>query len=67
MDPIFNMSNCIIFAIIVVIVWPAIKIFFRILFGIVDGCFGCLVGLLKIIVVIILFIIFYNHFLKGCI
>ena len=50
------------FAIIVVIVWPAIKIFFRILFGIVDGCFGCLVGLLKIIVVIILFIFFISAF-----
>ena len=62
-----NIRAYIIFAIIVVIVWPAIKIFFRILFGIVDGCFGCLVGLLKIIVVIILFIFFIIIFLKGCI
>ena len=54
------------FAIIVVIVWPAIKIFFRILFGIVDGCLGCLVGLLKIIVVIILFFILIASCCTGC-
>lgn len=51
------MGVYIIFAIIVVIVWPAIKIFFRILFGIADGCLGCFLGLGKIIVVIILCII----------